>query len=136
MRGAGGSSGGIGRFFIGLAMLIGGGYLFFNSIRVTHQFGFGHSIFNVGGVGITSGMVLIPFVFGVGMMFYSAKNPIGWVLALGSLVMLGFGVLSSIRFRMGHMSAFELIAILVLFIGGLGLFLSSLRDMDAPRGGY
>jgi len=134
MRGAGGSSGGIGRFFIGLAMLIGGGYLFFNSIRVTHNFGLGYALFNVGGVGITSGMVLIPFVFGIGMVFYSAKNPIGWILSVGSLVMLGFGVLSTIRFQMNRMSAFELIAILVLFIGGLGLFLSSLRDMDAPRG--
>lgn len=130
MRGAGGSSGGIGRFFIGLAMLIGGGYLFFNSIQVTHNFGFGRSIFSMGGFPITSGMVLIPFIFGVGMLFYSAKNPIGWILTFGSLVMLGFGVIASINFRMARMSAFELIVILVLFIGGLGLFLSSLRDFD------
>ena len=42
--------------------------------------------------------------------------------------MLAFEVISSFDFRMGQMSAFELLAILVLFVGGLGLFLRSLRN--------
>jgi hypothetical protein len=33
------------------------------------------------------------------------------------------------QFRFAAMSVFDLIVILVLFIGGVGLFLSSLRDM-------
>lgn len=130
MRGAGGSSGGIGRFLLGLAMLIGGGYLFFNSIQVHTAWGWNRAMFNVGGIGLTSGMVLIPFIFGVGMIFYNSKNPIGWVLSLGSLVALTFGVIASIQFRMMRMTSFELITILVLFVGGAGLFLSSLRAMD------
>jgi len=39
-----------------------------------------------------------------------------------------FGVISSIRFNMKTMTAFELITILVLAVGGLGLFLRSLRS--------
>jgi len=38
MRGAGGTRGGIGRFFVGLVMMVAGGYLFFNAISVTQQF--------------------------------------------------------------------------------------------------
>ena len=132
MRGAGGTEGGAGRFFLGLAMLVAGGYLFFNSIMVTYNFSFGRAIFNVGGFPVTSGLVLIPFVIGIGFIFYNSKNPLGWMLAVAGLIMLGVGVLSSIDFRMQRMSAFSLLMILTLFIGGLGLFLSSLRQFDQP----
>lgn len=128
-QGAGGTEGGIGRFLIGLVMIIAGGYLFLQSIVVTNHFGFGYSLYSFGGFNLTSGMVLVPFIFGVGIIFYNAKNPIGWLLAAGALIMLGFGVISSIGFRFRHMSAFDLIVILVLFIGGIGLFLSSLRKL-------
>jgi len=130
ITGAGGSQGGIGRFFLGLVMMIGGGYLFLNSIQVVHHFGFGHALYSFGGIRLTSGMVLIPLIFGIGMIFYNAKNFIGWTLAAVSLIMLGFGIISSIRFHFNRMSAFDLIMILVLMIGGLGLFLSSLRSFE------
>jgi hypothetical protein len=129
IKGAGGTEGGIGSFFLGLAMMIGGGYLFFASIQVVNHFHFGYSLFRLGSIPMTSGMVMIPFIFGIGIIFYNAKNPLGWLLAVGSLVMLSFGVVSSINFRMRSMSAFELIMILVLMIGGLGLFLRSLRSL-------
>ena len=132
MRGAGGTEGGVARFLIGLAMFVGGGYLFLNAIRVGSHFGgFGHALYSFGWGNVTTGMVLIPFIFGVGILFYSAKNPIGWVLTGGSLVALVFGVITSLQFNMRAMTAFELLAILVLTFGGLGLFLSSLRDLSA-----
>ena len=55
-----------------------------------------------GNYSITSGMVMIPFMFGVGIIFYNSKNPLGWILALGSLTGLIFGVISSIRFSMSN----------------------------------
>jgi predicted membrane channel-forming protein YqfA (hemolysin III family) len=72
---------------------------------------------------------MIPFMFGIGMIFYNSRNLLGWLLALGSIVMLIVGVITSVRFRLAHMTAFELLTILVLMIGGLGLFLSSLRKI-------
>ena len=131
MRGAGGTEGGLGRFFIGLLMLIGGGYLFLQSILVRSTFTLGYGLHTIGTFQLTSGMVMIPFMFGVGLIFYNAKNILGWLLSIGSLVMLVFGVISSIHFSFRHMSAFELIVILTLVCGGLGLFLSSLRNLEA-----
>ena len=128
MRGAGGSSGGTGEFLLGLVMMCGGFYMLLNSIVVRASFGFGRQIYSVGGFGITSGMIMIPFLFGVGMIFYNSKNLIGWILAIGSLVALIFGVISSVNFSMQRMSAFDLIVILVLCFGGIGLFLKSLRN--------
>ena len=133
MTGAGGTEGGVGRFLIGLTMFVVGGYLFLNSIWVGSGFGFGSAVFGVGRFNVTTGMILVPFIFGVGMLFYNAKNPISWLLTLGSLAALAFGVITSLSFRMRSMSAFELLTILVLLFGGLGLFLSSLRDMASEK---
>ena len=128
MRGAGGTEGGIGSFFIGLIMMAGGGYLFLDAIRIVNHFHLGYRLYRVGPMNLTSGMVLIPLIFGVGFIFYNARNPIGWILTVVSLAMLSFGVISSIDFQMREMSAFGLIMILVLAIGGVGLFLRSLKN--------
>ncbi|WP_144213245.1 hypothetical protein [Shewanella donghaensis] len=130
MKGAGGTSGGIGSFFIGLIMMCGGFYMLLNAIKITSSFGMGHSLYRMGGMSLTSGMIMIPFMFGIGLMFYNAKNIFGWILTFGSLVGLIFGVISSINFRFTHMSAFDLIVILVLSIGGIGIFLRSLKTID------
>lgn len=129
-RGAGGTSGGIPQFFVGLAMMIVGGYLFLNAVRVTYSFGLGNILYRVNGVGVTGGMVLIPFVIGVVLIFYNSRQILGWILMLGALFSLGFGVISTIQFRLNTMSAFDLIVILVLLFGGIGLFLGALDDAD------
>lgn len=132
MKGAGGTNGGVGEFLMGLVMMSGGGYMLLNSIMVTTSFGYGMRLYGFSAFGgsyaVTSGMVMIPFMFGVGMIFYNSRNLFGWILALGSIVALVFGVISSIQFTFKAMSAFDLIVILVLSVGGLGLFLRSLKN--------
>ncbi len=58
--GAGGTEGGVEKFFIGLIMMIAGGYLFLNNIQVTNnfRFGFGAGLFTVKGFSIASGYIL------------------------------------------------------------------------------
>lgn len=136
MKGAGGSSGGVGQFFLGLVMMCGGFYLLLNAIAVRSTFGLGMGLYGFSAYGarftITSGMVMVPFMFGIGLIFFDARRIWGWLLAGGSLVALIFGVIASVQFSFRAMSAFDLIVILVLAVGGLGLFLRSLRAFDAP----
>lgn len=132
MKGAGGTPGGILQFLAGLIMMCGGFYLLFNSILVNARFGFGYRVFSAGGYGITSGMIMIPFLFGVAMIFYNSKSFLGWVLSVGSLACLLFGVLASVNFSMRTMPAFDLIVMLVLAFGGLGLLLKSFQA-DATK---
>lgn len=131
MTGAGGTQGGVGQFFMGLAMMCGGFYLLLNAIHVSSSFGLGYGLYRMNafgqGMSITTGMVMIPFIIGLVMVFYEGKSKLGWLLTLGSLIALIVGVIASIQFRFKSMSAFELIVILVLAFGGLGLFLRSLK---------
>ncbi|NQZ90754.1 MAG: hypothetical protein HRT97_00240 [Moritella sp.] len=135
MKGAGGNSGGIGHFFIGLIMMCGGFYLLLNAITVTTNFGLSSRLYSVNALGtsfsITGGTVMLPFIFGIGLIFYNSRNILGWLLSIGSITALIFGVISSVRFSLRTMTSYDLIVILVLAVGGLGLFLRSLKAIDA-----
>lgn len=128
MRGAGGTNGGELSFLIGLMMMIAGFYLLLSSIVIDSSFGFGMRLYGFGSLGITSGMLMIPFIIGVIFIFYDRSKYIGWVLCVGTLAALIAGVLARSQFRFSSMSAFDLIVILVLSFGGLGIFLRSLRS--------
>ncbi len=131
-QGAGGTPGGVGSFIIGFVMMCSGFYLLLHSIHVSNSFSFGASLYQFPMFGysasITGGTLLIPFVFGIGMIFYNARNLIGWALVVGAVSAMIIGVLSGLRFTLHDMTLFDLLTILVLSIGGLGLFLSSLRS--------
>lgn len=130
MRGAGGTNGGIGHFWLGLIMMCSGFYMLLKSIMVSSSFGFGYQLYGLNLFGslfsITSGMIMIPFIFGIGMIFFNCRNILGWILTVGSLTALLFGVIASMHFSFTTMSAFDLLVILLMAFGGLGLFLKSL----------
>ena len=127
-RGAGGTSGGTLAFFMGLLMASAGGYLLLDNIVVSSSWGLGVSLYRFGGGwNVTGGALLIPFMFGVGWIFYNSRAPWGWVLAAGSLAALIFGVLMNLSISLRSMSLLSLLIILVLLVGGLGLFARSLR---------
>ena len=126
-RGAGGTRGGEGNFFIGIVMMIAVGYLLLRGIMVRPQFGLGNAMYAIGGFPVTTGLVLVPFAFGVGMVFYNSRKWIGWLLAGGSVVALVVGVIASINFTLVRMSAFDLLVIIILLVGCIGLFFRSLR---------
>jgi hypothetical protein len=128
MNGAGGTNGGMGQFFVGLVLMAGGFYLLLNNVVVSSSFGLGTRLFGVGGYGITGGIVLIPLVIGIAMIFFDARSALGWLLAICAFAALVFGVIASVNMSLRTMSAFELLCILVLAFGGLGLFLRSLRS--------
>jgi uncharacterized protein len=136
-QGAGGTSGGVGTFIIGFLMMCTGFYMLLQSIVVTQTFGLGMGLygFTMFGthVGVTSGMILVPMMFGIGMIFYNARNYFGWGLALGSLAALIVGVIANIHFVFRTMTLFDLLVILVLTLGGVGLFLRSLKHHPEPK---
>jgi hypothetical protein len=113
--------------------MCGGFYLLLNGIVVSSSFGFGSRLFGIGGMGLTGGMILIPLLIGIGMVFYNARSYLGWLIAIASFGALVFGVISSVSLNLRTMTAFELIVILTLAFGGLGLFLNSLRPSRSPQ---
>ena len=111
--------------------MIAGGYLFLRSIHIDHYLSMGTGLFHIGNYQVTNGMVLIPFIFGIGMVFYNSKNYVGWFLTIASMIAMVFGIIASINFSLQGMSAFDLLTMIILFVGGLGLFLRSLKSQKS-----
>ena len=116
-----------GRSILGFIMFVSGLYLLLSNIHINtgHMFQGRYALFNVGGYGVTSGSILIVFMLGVGMLFFNGKNPIGWLLAAGALTAMIVGIIFNTQMNLAYLTAFDLILILVLLCGGLGLLLSS-----------
>ena len=120
IKGAGGTRGGIGQFFLGCAMAVSGGYLLTNQIIVRTSFWqlWGRNTF---------GLTLIPFIIGVGFLFANGSSKLGWVLTVGSLVAIISGVLANLSLYFAPTSLWNTLLILVLLAGGVGLVIRSLR---------
>jgi uncharacterized protein len=120
MKGAGGTSGGIGQFFLGLAMAVGGAYLLTNQVTVSSGFWayFGPHTF---------GLTLLPLMFGVGILFFDGTSVMGWVLTGASAVIILLGILVNLQIYFQPTTLFNTIVMLVLLAGGLGLVARSLR---------
>jgi hypothetical protein len=133
--GAGGTPGGIGLFFLGFALACAGGWLLTNQVVVTSQFfGSGFIVPFVNFHMNSFGLSLVPFVIGVGFLFYDAKSLVGWLLTIASLVIIFAGILMSLHIYFQPTSLFNTLMMLALLFGGLGLILRSLKAVPAPPG--
>jgi hypothetical protein len=120
MSGAGGTPGGVGEFFLGLAMAVAGGYLLTSQVTVSSGFWgwFGPQTF---------GLSLLPLVVGCGWLFFDGKSRAGLALVLlGALIVL-LGILMNLRIYFEPTSLFNTILMLVLLAGGLGLVARGLK---------
>jgi hypothetical protein len=120
MRGAGGTTGGIGQFLLGLAMAVGGAYLLTSQVTVTSGFWgyFGQHTF---------GLSLLPLIFGIGLLFFDGKSVLGWLLTLAGAVIIFLGILVNLRIYFEPTSLLNTLVMLALLAGGLGLVARSLR---------
>ena len=121
IKGAGGTSGGIGKFLIGLIMVVAGGYLLLNQVTVTSGgwYIWGHSAF---------GMTLIPLLFGIGILFFNGGSIAGWVLTLGGGLVILVGIITRLDIYFRPTSLFNTILMLAMLVGGLGLVARSLKE--------
>ena len=75
----------------------------------------------------TFGLSLIPFIIGIGFLFYNGKSVTGWLLTIAGLVIILAGILMSLHIYFQPTSLFNTLIMLVLLFGGLGLIIRSLR---------
>lgn len=130
--GAGGTPGGIGIFLLGFAMACAGGWLLTNQVVVSS--GFFASGFMVPVINYhmnTFGLSLVPFIFGVGFLFFNGKSVAGWLLTLAGLVIIMAGILFSLQIYFQPTTLFNTLVMLVLLFGGLGLIIRSLKAVPA-----
>ena len=120
MKGAGGTSGGVGQFFLGLVLAVAGSYLLTQRVTVTSGF---WGFFGEYGFGLT----LLPMVAGVGVLFFDGESRLGWALTLGGALIIFLGVIMNLRIYFAPTSLFNTLMMLFLLGAGLGLVARSLK---------
>jgi hypothetical protein len=124
MKGAGGTTGGVGQFFGGAAMVVAGGYLLLTRVTVV---GGGWRVYGYDSFGLS----LVPLLVGIGMLFFNGKSITGWALAAAGALIILAGIIANLNIYFRPSSLFDTLVILVLIAGGIGLVARSLRE--APQ---
>ena len=125
MRGAGGTSGGVGTFFGGLAMVLAGGYLLLTRVSVVSG---GWSFYGYNAFGLT----LVPLLIGIGVLFFNGRSIPGWFLTVGGALIILVGIVANLHIYFQPTSLFDTLMMLGLLAAGLGLVARSLRAVQVP----
>lgn len=105
------------QFVAGIVMLAVGLFIFSQKVVVTS--GWFGSMY-LGGIRVSSGLVMIPFIAGIVWMFASDGSFASKVFTVLSVILIITSVILTTNIYLTHMSLFEWIVILVLIFGGAG----------------
>ena len=124
-RGAGGTPGGLGTFFAGLAMVLVGGYLFVSRVTVSTGYWtlWGQDAF---------GLSLLPLLAGIAVLFFNGRSALGWLLVIGSAAAILLGIIMNLRVYLQPTSLLATVMMLGLLAAGLGTIARALRPYASP----
>lgn len=105
------------QFVVGIVMLTVGLFIFSQKVVVTSGW-FGAMY--LGGIRVSSGLIMIPFIAGIVWMFASDGSFASKVFTVLSVILIITSVILTTNIYLTHMSLFEWIVILVLIFGGAG----------------
>jgi hypothetical protein len=123
MKGAGGTPGGVKPFILGSIMAVIGGYLLLNRVQVHSGF---WRFFSYGNFGIA----LLPFLFGIALLFFNGKSIPGWILTVAGLLIIFAGIIANLEIYFLPTSLFNTLIMLVLLVGGIALIFRSLQSVE------
>jgi hypothetical protein len=106
-------------FFIGVVLL--GVGLFWFSQRVSVQTSWFN--FYMGGVHVTGGMVVVPLIIGILVMFVKPKAVIGKIITTLGAIFIVASVIMSVDFHFMRTSLYEFILIIGFIAAGSGMIL-------------
>ena len=117
-------------FFIGLLMLGGGLFMIFQNIEVTSSWGFGGYFFRIGNIGLPNGLIMLPIIAGIAMLFLMDRKIFGWVvLSIGIIIVL-LSVMMTTHLRWHTTNAYVFIVMFGLVAAGGGMVLRELFRRD------
>ena len=122
MKGAGGTSGGLGTFLGGAAMVVAGLYLLLTRVVVTSG---GWQLYGYNAFGIS----LFPLLIGVGALFFNGRSVLGWGLTFVGAVIIVVGIVANLGVYFQSASLFNTLVMLGLVAGGIGLVVRAVKTM-------
>ena len=116
------------QFFMGFLLLGGGLYWLLNSFTVSSGIGTGYGGYSFFGYNISGGVMLIPLMLGIGLIFFldGKKRFIGYATAALGLFVIVISLLSTLHFHAKYGNTLYVYVIIVSMIAaGTGLLIKS-----------
>lgn len=110
-------------FIAGVLMCAAGLYLFLSNVSVQTRFlGGGVRFFGlIGGSGIPSGVVTIPFIIGIIMLFFAPESIWPKIVTVIGMLFILLAIIDSTKLEFERTNAFNYIIMVVLIFGGFAM---------------
>ena len=109
-------------FFCGIIVFCLGVYLIFQNTVVSTGF----SLYRYIGFEPPQGLVFLPLLIGIILIFFKGKSIIGWILIVLGVLIILLGILAGLRIYFKPISMFETIMMFGLTAAGIGITLKGL----------
>jgi FtsH-binding integral membrane protein len=114
-------------FIVGLALLCGGLFLIFQNTTLSTNF----TLIDIMVFTPPFGVVLIPFIIGVGVLFFNEKSFFGWLLTIMGLVIIVLGILMGLRIYFNKITLAQGVIMFGMTAAGAGLTLKAFAGKRA-----
>lgn len=112
-------------FFIGLIMFGSGLFMILQNAKVTTSWGYGY-FYHIGSWGMPNGLILLPVLIGIVMLFMMDKKIFGWIVTILGIIFILLTIIMSVRIVWSTTSAYVFIIMFGLVAAGGGLMLRGL----------
>ena len=106
-------------FILGIAALAAGLFLLGLSVTVSTSW----YVYRIGAFSLPTGIVIIPLLIGIGMLFYNHKSKAAWVVSALGLLLIIITILLSVHIYVRNISLLHFIFMLGFILAGIGLLL-------------
>lgn len=116
------------QFFCGLLMLAAGVFLIFQNLDVRSSWGTG--FLHVGGYSLPNGLIFLPILIGIVMLFLMDRKVFGWIVLSVGLVIVLAAVIMSVNIHWRSTNAYIFIAMFGLAVAGGAMVIRQLFKKD------
>ncbi len=108
-------------FYIGILLII-SGLFFLLSKTVVHSWFYG---FNLGGLNLSTGLVVIPLMFGIVWLVNNPKSFWARLITIAGSIFIVGSIIMNIRISFTTSSFFDYLIMMLLIAGGIGLLIKA-----------
>ena len=109
------------QFFLGFLLFGGGVYWALNSFIVTSTWGNGY--WGLFGLRLPAGVMLIPLLIGIGLLFFMKRKFVGGMVSVLGLLVILISLLSSLQFHAVQGSLYVYVLMFAMIAAGAGLLI-------------
>lgn len=110
-------------FYIGIVLIFAGIFFLLSKAVVRSSW----LTFTVGGVNVSTGLIVIPLMFGVAWLFYNPKSFVAKMITVfGAIAIIG-AIILSLRITFTTTSLFDYLIMILLIASGTGMLLRSYK---------